>query len=319
MRSHSALPAALALALAACADGAAPPTSPDLGAAEAPVISEYLAQINDSLAALGAPFRAERAEYVVARGGASTSHQVVFAADRQLRLASRWVPGDIRRAADGNRLTWASFLHFMNANGAGTHTADGNATASVDAAFETWDALGCAPIDLVRRTLPANVNPSVMLGIDGFVNDPFAADISTMGYLPGALFDAVLGPGASQNVLGVTFTYIFGTNTPGGFVPTDVDGNGLDDTALKEIWYNNAFPWTLTGEGNAIDVETVALHENGHALELGHFGRIWGDLKRLKINVAPRAVMNAVILGTLRTTLGTDNAAFCGVFEEWPG
>jgi hypothetical protein len=67
-----------------------------------------------------------------------------------------------------------------------------------------------------------------------------------------------------------------------------------------------------------MDVQTVALHEIGHAFEMGHFGKIFGTFGNLKVDVPPRAVMHAAILGTLRTPQGSDNAAFCGNWASWP-
>ena len=97
-----------------------------------------------------------------------------------------------------------------------------------------------------------------------FGGDVFAADIYTLGFLPGIYFDLVLGPGASESVLGVTFTFVFGDfDAQGNFTPSDVDNNGREDTALKEVWYNDAFTWTTTNTTD-IDIQTVALHENGH-------------------------------------------------------
>jgi len=46
-----------------------------------------------------------------------------------------------------------------------------------------------------------------------------------------------------------------------------------------------------------IDVETVALHENGHSLGLGHFGP------------PPDAVMNPVYAGIRHVPLSPDDAA----------
>ena len=35
-------------------------------------------------------------------------------------------------------------------------------------------------------------------------------------------------------------------------------------------------------------IETVTMHENGHALELGHFGKIFGTDANRKVYFAPR-------------------------------
>jgi hypothetical protein len=70
------------------------------------------------------------------------------------------------------------------------------------------------------------------------------------------------------------------------------------DTALNEVYYNDNFgdpdgtspdnPWVIDEELPGIDVETVALHESGHSLCVGHFGP------------PPKAVMNPVHLNNLK-------------------
>jgi hypothetical protein len=55
-----------------------------------------------------------------------------------------------------------------------------------------------------------------------------------------------------------------------------------------------------------IDVETVALHENGHSLGIGHFGP------------PPGAVMNPVYGGILHSPRPTDHAAMATLWRSWP-
>jgi hypothetical protein len=278
---------------------------------EAP-LTEYLLEVNRKLAAEGLGVALEKAEISYAPSAEPGRAHVLFATDRTLRLTSRWVPGDARRLADGDNLTYLNYGPLMTANGFI------DAEPEVDDSFETWAALSCNNVPLIKRP-DQGVWPSAILTQNGVAGDPFVADIVTIGFLPGFIFDLVLGPGASNNVLGVTFTFIFGGfDSSGNFTPSDVDNNGRTDTALKEVWYNDAFAWTDTGTGDEIDIQTVAFHENGHALELGHFGRVAINLASGKLQVSPRAAMNAFILGTLREPLGTDNASYCGNWASWP-
>ena len=313
--------ASLAVLAAACGTDRSDATGPGFAqsAANATAFNPYLIGVNRTLTANGAVYRVERAEYLVARSPGHTAGQTVFAIDREKRLASRWVPGDPRRPTIGHVIRYAHFAPLLSANG-GPGVPRINSMPAIDASFGTWDAQTCTTLDLHKVTLPDNVLPSIMLAIPGYTNDPLRADINTLGFLPGAIFTSVLGPGAADNVLGVTFTFVWGTSTPSGFVPSDIDADGRDDTAFKEVWYNDDFTWSLAGGGfEPVDVETVALHENGHALELGHFGDIFVTNGNGKLHVSPRAVMNAAVLGRLRAPLGTDNAAYCGVFANWPG
>ena len=277
-------------------------------------LQERMTAINEALAAAGYAVRVQKAELSLADNAPADAAAVVFANDRRLRLTSRWVPGDTRREADGNNITYLADQTFRMANGASGPI---NSEPAVDTAFGTWDGVTCSNLDIVKRA-DTEPNPNFILALFGLADintaEPFAADITTTGFLPGFVFD-LLAEDGSQFILGVTWTLVFVTDDE----PTDVDNNGFADTGLKEIWYNNAFTWTDTGQGGT-DIETVALHENGHAVELGHFGRVHATFSPHggRLHVSPRAVMNAFILGTLRQTLGTDVAAYCGIFGAWP-
>ncbi len=238
----------VAIAVTACASEPTAPTTsgsevqgPALSrgaTATGDVVSAKLQEINAGLAAAGAGYAVEMAEISLGPDASADQAQIVFAFDRNLRLSSKWVPGDARRAADGANITQMFDQSFGLANGSI------NAEPAIDASFDTWANLQCSKLNIVKRPDDGQFHTAV-LG----VGDPFAADIYTLGFLPGFFFDAVLGPGASQNVLGVTFTFIFGSfDDQGNFTPSDIDNNGRTDTALKEIWYNDNFPWTTSDD-----------------------------------------------------------------------
>jgi hypothetical protein len=65
-------------------------------------------------------------------------------------------------------------------------------------------------------------------------------------------------------------------------------------------------PWGINVALPGIDVETVALHENGHSLGIGHFGP------------PPAAVMNPVYAGIRHSPLAVDSAGMCSVWASWP-
>ncbi|MDR8391320.1 hypothetical protein NC796_09240 [Aliifodinibius sp. S!AR15-10] len=269
--------------------------------------------INKMLAENGLNMRLSHAETVTFGGGSNIAEgQTIFANDRTLRLPSQWVPGDTRRGADGNNLNYIIWGPFSLANFSTADQVSG--IPAIDASFNTWNSVSKKPkLNIIKKPTTA-ANPSIILG-----GNPFLADISEIGFLPGALFDQVLEPGARDIVLGVTFTFVWVDENDN---PTDINNDGFLDIALKEVWYNDDFLWTTLGNNaDAIDIETVALHENGHTLGLGHFGRIFITGERagnIRLHVAPRAVMNAIILGTQRDLLGTDNASYKSLYGDWP-
>jgi hypothetical protein len=286
--------------------GAAPATT--VLAGEPAATSRYLERVNRRLASRGVRYGVARAEILRAVSpGASSAARIVVADDRTKSLASQWVSNDIRRGARGRTLTYVVFKPLRFANGSI------DAEPAIDASFRSWGKVQCSKLDVVKLA-DTGVNPSVIFG-----GTLFLADIVELGFLPGYAFDEALGPGSSTSVLGVTFTFTFGSYDANGvFTPSDIDADGREDTAIKEVWYNDDFRWSRTGEGSTIDVETVALHENGHALELGHFGRITLDTESGVLRANPRAVMNAIVLGVLRAPREPDAGAYCGNWGAWP-
>ncbi|MCW9706381.1 hypothetical protein [Fodinibius salsisoli] len=271
---------------------------------------DSMEDINQKLAERGLNVRLAYAETVTQKQGAETAAgQTIYANDRQKRLTAQWVPDDDRRNADGNNLTYLTYGPFAPANFGTADQLDGE--PAIDASMDTWNNVKKnAKLNILRRE-DTGVNPSAILG-----GDPFLADITEFGFVPGLFFELFVGPGSSSNVLGVTFTFVF-IDDAGN--PTDINNDGYEDTALKEVWYNDDFLWTDTGNtADAIDIETVALHENGHALGFGHFGKISVTDSNNKLHVSPRAVMNAIILGTQHDLLGTDKASYNSVYGNWP-
>jgi hypothetical protein len=255
--------------------------------------------VNAQLEASGAAYRADYAEYMTSLESSDEAGQIVFFNDRgNKQLGAHFVPGDPRRGGAPN-ITYI----VDQTEGAIDGLTTAQTTAAIDRAMATWEGVSCSNINVVK--LP-NIN-GLDLGIVEFQNGlggtPFVfADITHAGWLPGG----ILPPG----VIGVTFTFIF--IGPGG--PTDVDNNGKADVAFREILYNNAFAWAINGN---IDVETVALHESGHGLSQGHYGKLF-QTGNGKFHFAPFAVMNAGYTGVQQGLAGTDNGGHCSIWGSWP-
>jgi hypothetical protein len=265
---------------------------------------QRIKEINAQLAAQGYNIGIEGIEFFTIGFGRPSAriHQQPF----------RWVPNDPRRLADGENIT---YLVDQSDGRTASGLTSAQTEAAIDNALTTWaNDPPLKNVTIVKRPDP-RTDPDIFdafFGFGGFGN-PFLADIVEAGWLPRAFFEAVGGPGGGRGILAFSVTFIF-VDDDGN--PTDINGDNYLDTALNEVYYNNTFgdrrddragnPWGINVALPGIDVETVALHENGHSLELGHFGP------------PPDAVMNPVYAGIRQVPLSPDNAGMNAVWSSWP-
>lgn len=212
----------------------------------------------------------------------------------------RWVAGDPRRAPQRAQLTYRVDL----SDGLGSSGLNPIETeAAVDRAMATWSSDSCfKKMALVKQPddgTDADLFDS-QYGYGGF-GDYRIADVVHAGWLPPHFFEQVTGAGGGESVVAISVTFIF-VDLDG--VPTDLDRDGYMDAAHSEIYYNQGFAWTAGATGGQVDVESVALHEAGHAFGIGH------------IDLRHTAVMNPVYTGP-RTGLEThDHSALCQVWKK---
>jgi hypothetical protein len=262
-------------------------------------IGGLLTAMNAKLEADGSIFLAAYAEYITL-GDSGEVGQTVFFNDRVKQLGAHFVPGDPRRGGRTN----ITYL-VDQAEGAIDGLTVAQTTASIDRAMATWNGVNCSSIPITKLADIPGLDIGIIESLLGQPGGPFfLADITHAGWLPAN----VLG----NNVLAATFTFIF-VSAPG--VPTDIDNNGKIDVAFREILYNDRFLWRINSD---IDIETVALHEVGHGLSQGHFGKAFLTNSNGKIHFAPRAVMNAAYSGVQQSPAGTDNGGHCSIWGSWP-
>lgn len=268
-----------------------------------PSSADILDIVNASLANSGLEIEAAILEYY----GADQAGNTVFFSDRgNKQLSADFVPGDPRRGGDTDIKYLIDDTESATASGLSSAQTNG----AIAAAMDTWGNVTCSD-GLTINTfgpLPLDVGfVQNILGLGG--SGSLFTDVMHAGFLPAAFFDAV-APNGSSFILGATFTLIW---TSGG-APTDIDNNGKADVAFREIYYNDNFGWNT---GSTYDVQTVALHEAGHALSQAHFGSAFLSGNG-KLHFSPRAVMNAAYSG-VQTTIGeTDNAGHCSNWASWP-
>jgi hypothetical protein len=270
-----------------------------------PAVLALMRQANSRLRAQGLNVAVEQIEFFtlgVGRPG-----------NRLHQTGSRWVANDPRRLADGDNIT---YLVDQSDGATASGLTSAQTEAAIDRAMATWnsDEKCLANTDIVKRPDPGD-DPDIFDGLLGFggIGFPFYADIVEAGWYPKAFFDAVGGPGGGDGILAFSVSFVFTDNSGN---PTDINGDNQADVALNEVYYNDNFgnaggsrpgnPWGINIALPGIDVETVALHENGHSLDLGHFGP------------PPAAVMNPVYAGIRHEPLAVDHAGMCAVWSSWP-
>lgn len=278
-------------------------------------VRAMMASVNEQLAAMGENVRLGQVDLYTN----NALGRIVYIEDRgNKQMETHWVPGDPNRWYPPRfDLTWLSETIDVNDINGGVSGADGR--AAIDRAIATWNGVECSNIPLVE--LPdygidwgyTEYVFSIITGIPFGGYPGWYADVTQAGWQPPIFFELV-EPGGSEYILAVTYTYWWVS----GGVPTDMDGNGKNDTAFAEVYYNNAFQWGIDVTYPSYDIETVALHEMGHGLSQDHFGGAFRTLPNGMLHFNPRAVMNSANSGIQQELTGTDIAGHCSIWASWP-
>lgn len=290
-------------------------TKPPSGDAElAAAIDAHIVSVNEGLEARRAPIRLHSAEAFVLGNG-------LFRVGNRFKryYGARWVPGDVRRDADGDRLT---YLVDQSDGATSSGLTSAQTEAAIDRVAQTWAGEEClAAAPLVKRAdtgADPDILDSAVLPLDYEEGNPFLADITFAGWYPIDLFIA-WAPSFLGRIIAFSETYIFFDDETFQ-QPTDVNRDGYLDTALNEVYFNDEYgdpdgsrpdrPWAIDPPlgGPEFDVETVALHEMGHSLGLGHFGP------------TPLAIMNPAPPRSADPphTYPSDSSAICSLYASWP-
>lgn len=198
----------------------------------------------------------------------------------------------------------------------------GETLGAIQSAMETWDRVSCSSGLYIPMEGIYPFDIGFVQYLEGFGGYPgyLAGGITFGGILPPAFFDAIGGPGGGNGILGVTFTFIWLDDVSGE--PSDINGDGKNDVAIKEIYFNDHFYWVdnpddQLGSGG-YDFETVVLHEAGHGLCQAHFGKAFRSKGNGTLHFSPAALMNPVYSVGRREVAKTDLAGHCSIWADWP-
>jgi hypothetical protein len=266
---------------------------------ELTVARQMIEQANAQFAATGSGLRIVKASFFV-RGMGVPEY-------RNLRTGAKWPYRQLTYIVDGSDMT--------------TDVPAANASAAIVTAYNSWNAIKNTNIttnqiadnggnfDVLDGTFVGGqcvslfdlTSPNLDLNTGSIFP---AADIVVGGWLPPNYFSSCLG---SSSILGVTWTFADG----------DANGDHYTDNLYVEQYYNEGFSWVTNGStflGPTEDIQSVVVHENGHALGLDHMGGPNANQPfKLQPNgkvFDPEAVMNPYYLGgEKRSLFGTDVAA----------
>lgn len=294
-----------------------------------PVVSQFLADLDAQLAAAGSNLRVAKAEFIVDTANWTGASQTLIANDRSHGIGIEWVAGDPRR--DG-RIGVTYALDPRQGREPFTRNPDGSGLRQlpfpelepfIEETMSAWRGRSCSSTPIERVAVPPGLDPDLLdqtfLGADGGRPYQQVSDIVQAGWQLPNFFTAFAGP-AGNNIIGVTFTFWY---VDGNGNPTDINRDGKADAGLAEIYYNTRFAWGNSQALNVVDFYSITAHETGHALGLGHFGKVFvtrkdaaDGIQIVEIKYAPKALMNAVYVTGRSEIAGTDNASFCQIWAS---
>lgn len=208
--------------------------------------------------------------------------------------------------------------------------------AAIESAIATFNQVQCAR-NLRLERAPSDPDADLGYAQDAvdLGGDPNPRpDITFAGWVPPEFF-ARAGMDGS---LGLTVPVLFGApddELVWGFDilnPTreyaDINADGNADLYAMEVYFTTDPRFDYVVDNNedelfSIDVESIVLHELGHALGMDHFGRYTTVLDEngefVDLIVDPNSVnlMNTANYFAKRDLSGSDVGSFCGIYATW--
>jgi hypothetical protein len=317
------------------------------GATPEESVQALIDEVNEVLEAQGSELRVLSADFLTRGKSGHDGRKAVWRKRGFERADAEFVPFDKRRIWSGSPDGEVDDITFaidqsLDASPPLGGLSGAATTAAIRRATASWDRVRCSGLKLTEVSAMSDVGVIAFVANKGKGGAPtLVADIVHAGFrnlsnwskvpsMPGLLLH--------DDIVAVTFTFVF---TSDGKTLTDIDQNGKWDVGFHEIYYNPSVTWSdkrkhkghddddddddrrrhkhvSQEDVESYDVETVALHEIGHALALAHSGH-GGTRRHGSLDAKPQAVMNPIYTGVQRRLHGTDVAAHCiGGWKTWP-
>jgi hypothetical protein len=272
---------------------------------------------------------------------ASINHTRIMERDGQIVIVSQdvgnqaftyqWVEDDERRHAEDGLTLYYRIDRTELPSGISWEDTEN----AIESAVATFNQVTCGKnFELVRVDSKLETDLGFIQDAVGFGGSPVPrADITFAGWVPDSFFDAVGLPGFGV-ALPVVFdaadeSLVWGLDV---LDPTreftDINNDEKHDMFATEIYFNSDGNYVVDDDelGNTlffIDLESIVLHELGHALGMDHFGRTKvildgeGNLVDVLVNENSVNLMNTNNFFVKRDLSGSDNGSFCGLYGNW--
>jgi len=239
------------------------------------------------------------------------------------QMETDFVSGDLRRSNSNSDATNTTDI-FYAIDGQEAKTSCGLSKTETDGAIidamSTWNQVNASKKHNISNIgsstdTPLNFNLGYVefLISGGASGSPLVTDVMHSGF--NDLIDTIYGPG--NGVPAVTFTFWF-VDEHGN--PTDIDHNGKNDTAFRDIYYNDSLQWKTDENQHShtiLDVETVDLHQLANALH-GYIAKDNRSELNNKLQSPPSAFINESYSGNQRTIDGTYKGVHLSICANWP-